>query len=1006
MESFTLADWHFDLRHLGPDQAFVLYLQGRTFTISPHTADTLAHAMEANPALRLVPASSITHFAQNIAEPVNAVSLWNVTTPAVKTGDPLDRLVYTGIHIPRSCRADGLAARRAAGRSIAPARPLSDPDPSDDDLLDIANFKDASDAAVSLIFHHPEVMALQPAPADNILSIVNTARGLNALAQSILEQSRDHEADPSKANWVVTLMGTDYKTGQPSSNPMYAWSTKTVEFVGLPLRDTLTRTKDEATLENQCWTVQQGITEVPLTTTGAGGAAAAFADTETFTLKQLTPQAGVTASFKPTSTSAGTFTLTNSYLRWLQVSVDQYGPGGEAIGTTEPLGLVAPVDTILAVPLPAQPTDFVLNFESGASKAVISFGGLGQAPFTPKYDAVGITLTSIFNLVIPAAFIILGVAIDKLGNWTALQKMVVSEISSVIEAEAEAIAGAIGTGQGPSLEDVSSEIGSMLGGILLDMLSSSPSLAGFFAEAGAESGTEKIEVFVGWVAWAIGAAADLASIIETSVEVGESPATMSVDIVRTMDAQVSIAPDARDPGHFPETATNYVVTLTYDDGPVYTFSGAMDATTQPIPLVHTFSGLPAGGSFTVLASFYAETGWLAGKGLSPSIVAVPNQGSTLVVPAFNIVENLVPLTATTTYHCKEKLGYANGARVWLPTPVAPTATVSDLDQSNVGSNLGLLQSLGLNEPLSTVGYAYEASGQNIPLADTAAPYTGQMSTYQNVSDEADPQDGFKFSAAGYTATALLAYPPPTAVNPAADGFLLEPVGDQDDVMQLRALSLGTGLPFLPSRKMSFGSFAGGQDDLVIHPSGYAVALSSATCKLQFLKLGPAVPDEQAPAAFVRGGIGTRPGLLSGPVALTSTLSTILVLQARPDYPQGCIAAFDLSGNPVEYFPSGNITGLNAESAQVVPLDISVESKGYIYVLKYLQPVGNRVAASDYRLDIYKPDGSLLTQLTGLAAARLQVDLWRNIYTLNYEIVEGTGRPEPSVALWIPSTPPG
>ncbi len=92
------------------------------------------------------------------------------------------------------------------------------------------------------------------------------------------------------------------------------------------------------------------------------------------------------------------------------------------------------------------------------------------------------------------------------------------------------------------------------------------------------------------------------------------------------------------------------------------------------------------------------------------------------------------------------------------------------------------------------------------------------------------------------------------------------------------------------------------------------------------------------------------------------------------------------------------------TAGVVPLDLSVESKGYIFVLKYLTAQGTSVQATDYRLDIYSPDGSFLTQVSGLAAARLQVDLWRNLFTLNYEIINGTGRTEPSVSQWIPSTP--
>jgi hypothetical protein len=242
------------------------------------------------------------------------------------------------------------------------------------------------------------------------------------------------------------------------------------------------------------------------------------------------------------------------------------------------------------------------------------------------------------------------------------------------------------------------------------------------------------------------------------------------------------------------------------------------------------------------------------------------------------------------------------------------------------------------------------------------------------------------------------------VNPTADGFLLEP-NLQAGIMQLRALSLQPGHPFLPSPTRSFGQFTGVPDDLAIHPAGYAVALTITTCTLQILRLGAPVPDDTAPAAAIYAGQGTRPGLLSDPAAVACSLDKILVLQTSPRYTQGCIAAFDFKGNPVNCFAGLSIMPLHPEgTANVVPLDLSVESKGYVYVLKYLAPETGLVLPGDYRLDIYAPDGSFLTQVVGLAAARLQVDLWRNLFTLNYEIVPGTGRTEPSVAQWIPSTP--
>jgi len=240
--------------------------------------------------------------------------------------------------------------------------------------------------------------------------------------------------------------------------------------------------------------------------------------------------------------------------------------------------------------------------------------------------------------------------------------------------------------------------------------------------------------------------------------------------------------------------------------------------------------------------------------------------------------------------------------------------------------------------------------------------------------------------------------------PVADGFLLV-LDASDTFMQLRALSLQPGQPILPAPDLSFGRFVGPVDDLAIHPAGYAVALSKAPCKLQIVKLGTQVADGDAPVASIYSGRGTRAGLLSTPTAVSGSLDKILVLDSTPTYPQGCIVAFDFKGNPVYCFAQDSpVMPLRPEGGGVIPVDLSVEAKGYLYVLKYLPPASGPVLASDYRLDIYNPDGSFLTQVAGLAAARLQVDLWRNLFTLNYEIVQGSGRTEPSVSQWIPSTP--
>ncbi len=1003
-ETLTL---HADLRHLAPHQHFTLHVGSHAYRLTAHTAQTLAEACRSNGALAGLPDGCVSHYTDSVLVPGNHPVMLRVTAPQLLPNEPLERLVLTAIHLPRRVRAAGIAQRRAAGvpTSLGKFQAMKGIGilPADDVLIDIGDIATAFDAATSLVFHHPELLALQGAPAETILNIVENAPGLYALATSILTQSQAHESDPTQPNWVTSKPGQHWKTGQPTRS-IYTWSDATMENLVLPLQKALQLTKDTQSLEGQCWSVQSGITQKPMTETKVRSRASAEAN---YTVKELTPQSGLSNSFgfNP-STSTATLTLTNAYVRWLQVSVDQYEPGGKVIGTTNTLGALSAVDTIMAIPLPPEPSDYPFIFDSKASSATVSIGGLGQGPFDWTYDGQGIILTSVFDYAIPTLFLALGVAVDQDGpEWSTLEKSVAGKLLTVLEAMYEGPVGAAVTGN-VSLSDVLLAIANCAGAFLLDAVAGSDALEAYVATALGESAVEDAVPFIGWVAHAIGSTADVAGMIETTVEVARSPATMKLSIVRTMDIVVTVEPDTRHHGQWPASATHYVVTITYDDGPTYLYTGLIAPETQQGPIKHSFSGLPAGGSLTVLAAFYSANDWLAGQGKAPSTPAQPNQGTRLVMSAFAIQENLVPLSNHTTYLFKEKLGFIDNARVWLPAGSgAPTATASALDNSNIGNHLSALGTLTFNDEQSTLGYLWTASGQNIPIVGTGnQPYSGQISAFQVINDGALPQSNLKFPGFGYMVRPCLAFPPPTAVNPAADGFLLEP-DMQGRTMLLRALSLQSDGPLIPFPGQSFGRFQGLLDDLAIHPSGYAVALSTVTCTLQIYKIAKQVADAAAPRAALYGGQGSRPGLLSNPIALACSLDKVLVLQTMPRYTQGCIVAFDVKGNPVNCFDSTWVMPLHPEgNGQVTLLDLSLESKGYIYVLKYLTPSSNTVQPSDYRLDIYTPSGTLLTQIVGLAAARLQVDLWRNVFTLNYEIVPGSGRTEPSVSQWIPSTP--
>lgn len=108
---------------------------------------------------------------------------------------------------------------------------------------------------------------------------------------------------------------------------------------------------------------------------------------------------------------------------------------------------------------------------------------------------------------------------------------------------------------------------------------------------------------------------------------------------------------------------------------------------------------------------------------------------------------------------------------------------------------------------------------------------------------------------------------------------------------------------------------------------------------------------------------------------------------------------------------------NPFTEQLNYLDLAIESKGYVYVLGYTgDPTVGSIPNTAYVLDVYTPQGEHLfrspdAKLTPLAdmqyvaAGRITVDLWRNMFALNYETLAGPdGRTEPSISQWVPTPP--
>ena len=226
-------------------------------------------------------------------------------------------------------------------------------------------------------------------------------------------------------------------------------------------------------------------------------------------------------------------------------------------------------------------------------------------------------------------------------------------------------------------------------------------------------------------------------------------------------------------------------------------------------------------------------------------------------------------------------------------------------------------------------------------------------------------------------------------------------------MLLRKLSLQPGQPLIVSPGQSFGRFTGAQDDLALHPAGYAVALSQDTCKLQILKFGGLAADARPrpPPSWPARAAGRG---CSSPVAVACSLDKIMVLQVAPGNPQGCVCAFDVKGNPVFTFAGGaSVMGLRPEAGDGLGRRPQHRAQGV--------PVHAEVPDTRVRVrGRCWPATTGSTSTTPTAASWPRCPGWPrrgctstcggNCYALNYEILAGSGRTEPSVAKWIPSTP--
>src|SRR5215470_12940433 len=1000
--------------------------------ILEHTAESRARHRLLNSSLADVPDDRLTHYIDDVDLPSDALQMIWVTGEDANTGD--DVLAVMHVHAPAA--AQQAADRRARSGAQASTNGISSsPTPTPGVVMGGNEYLTPVSTAIALVFHNPEIMNLNVDQGATILNLIQTLPCTNdpmctPYLGTLAAQIAEKWPATTSGGWATLVQVTD-ANGQPVVNsqgqPAYRWDvdpgiSEAASGVAAPIKKTIF---DDPQFLGTNWHPTQGVTvnqtNAPSGLTGGAAGAAQFALTAAY-------PAGTSAhgvafdSVTVTNQASRTVQLQfrNAYLRYLSAYVQFANENGDlpvANPTKEDtsrakfLSWINSNYTILGIPLfgnsiPESSVQFDVPADASIAKVYFGSLGLGGQAFCPE-SLDGSILTLILNIGVPTILLAAGIAVSG-PLISQLQKTLGVGIVQVLRASLPLILGLtvpdIANGIfGTANSHSAIAILTSLGNAILSAFFASGEAAAFLVELGIVVVSGQTVDLLGPLALifrAVAVLADVAMIAQTVGEVLASPALFINALNLTQTTTVTISHD-KDDFQFPATARKYEVILTYDTAS--TVAHKQCGTIEPgrtADIVAVFEGVPSGGMVTVDVYLTTEAGCIVGRSLELDGTTPGPYGpvpGTQASISFRIKEMLIPLLQTTQYLHDLKLEYQNGQHAWVQTD-APTATIADLGQGQEDA-LYDLNGITVSQRTGMVGYAFRAGGQGVPFCGQTL--SGIEYMVQNLFlGRDDPDSGLKQLPCGFQQVAGIVYDRLGPASGIGRNFFLQPTPDGFFV---QSITLDDSTPIDIQNPLSWGVFSQALDSLAVVPTGYVIGVSRMTHQMQILELPPAAVNagqapQAVPFAVTKMGLGTRAGLLSAPVAVAVFDATILILEDGNQR----IQAVDVSGNPVLIFQNGTSNILTLEQGTgITYLDLGVEGMGYLYVLSF---VNDGMTAEDYRLDIFDPQGNFLTRTTGVAAARLAVDTFRNVYTLNYEVVANAPRIEPSLSQWNPSTP--
>jgi hypothetical protein len=865
-------------------------------------------------------------------------------------------------------------------------------------------------AAVAIVSHYPELLAVDPTAQGLILGHVTNAAGF----QDFVELLGGQGPPGPTSGWAI-LEPIILPDGQPARNQQgqvisrLRLSAATLAKLPPLLAAVLQAVQQDPKLEGVCWTIQPGIAPGP-STNGAPG--------HTWSLDTISPRYGVGFAELDFDTTGNAFQLLlkNVQPRHLGLYAT-FLQGGQAVApsgwqsrlpsgvppafetaTAKYLGLLAPTTPVAAIPFPTAKQCFGFALPSGADAAQASFGSLGNAAWQAVPGSLGAIVTAVLDQAVPAILVNASVGHTQ-DAWFA---DLVAD--SVNQAAVIAAGGFLLTD--PTIVDTPSLLAALT--FKVDALLLDTGLSTLHDAINQQLGPDTVEnvaPYLNWI-WATAGALVTSNTLPTATsQLLSSPATFALDLAPSMvlNLEVDLAPDPAH-GEWPDAADHFTVAIVDADGFTQTQTAPVPIVPPDAPLSALFGGVRTGGTIAIQVIVYAANGWACASAAATLDASAPTPGQPLAITV-TLAEQPLPITSATEYQHRRKLAYDPIAGFTWQASSPPQATASTLDPgcSSGQPALAGLVDITLQEPAGCLGYCWQACAQGLPDCGASDSTVADGYGFRNLGI-VNPPAAAKALNCAFILQPYLAFErdgdPAAARAGHGRNFYLD---SRPPGLHLRGVTLDATTPFDLAQTASWGSFVGlTPSGLVVHPAGYVAAVDRAADRLAVVALPPGpLPDVEAPAAALTAGQGSRAGLLSAPVALDVTPDGVILVLEQGN---ARVQAFDPFGNPVPYFPDGSPVFTLQPESDVTYLDLAVSAGGLLYVLSNVdggeQPI-------DYRLDVYDRDGALLSRTTGVAAARIAVDSHGRVYALNFEgLVGASARIEPTVSQWVPSAPTG